>query len=101
MPLFAVLLADWLLAGGSYDRETHVFARPAWRLGPIVAWLAGFALYQWLYPTGPHWWVDVVGQLDPPTGASARPCRASPSRFCFGGLVAVIEQRPAGRTQRA
>ena len=31
-----------------------IFDGPAWRPGSIAAWVAGFALYQWLYPTGPQ-----------------------------------------------
>ncbi len=66
VPLFAVLLADWLVAGRSYA-TADIFGAPAWRLGLIAAWSAGFALYQWLYPTGPSWWVDAVSGLNPPT----------------------------------
>jgi putative hydroxymethylpyrimidine transporter CytX len=66
VPLFAVLLADWLLAGRHYD-ERRIFAAPAVRAGPLVAWIAGFAVYQWLYPTGPAWWVEQVERLDPPS----------------------------------
>ena len=65
VPLFGVLLADWLAAGARY-REEDVFGGPAIRLGMIGAWIAGFAAYQWLYPTGPQWWVDLVSRLDPP-----------------------------------
>lgn len=101
VPLFAVMLADWLLAGGSYDPETHVFASRAWRVGPIVAWLAGFALYQWLYPTGPSWWVDAMSHLDPPGWGIGATVPSFAVSFLLGGLVAAIEQRPAGRTQRA
>ena len=50
VPLFAVLLADWLRFGAHYTAD-DVFASPAWRAGLIGAWAAGFALYQWLYPT--------------------------------------------------
>ena len=49
VPLFAVLLADWLAAGLSYA-PADIFEAPAWRPGLIAAWLAGFALYQWLFP---------------------------------------------------
>ena len=62
VPLFAVLLADWLAAGAHYGVD-DVFGAPAWRWGLIGAWIAGFALYQWLYPTGPAWWVDLVAEL--------------------------------------
>ena len=66
VPLFAVLLADWLVAGRAYTRS-DLFDGPAWRPGLIAAWFAGFALYQWLYPTGPSWWIDFVSRLDPPS----------------------------------
>jgi hypothetical protein len=32
----------------------------------ITAWVAGFAVYQWLSPTGPEDWVGLVERLDPP-----------------------------------
>src|SRR5919201_1181219 len=64
VPLFGVLLADWLLAGAHYTRE-HVFAAPAVRIGQIAAWLVGFGLYQWLSPVGPHWWTRLVEQTHP------------------------------------
>jgi nucleobase:cation symporter-1, NCS1 family len=66
VPLFAVLLADWLAAGAHYTPD-DVFGAPAWRPALIAAWLAGFALYQWLYPTGPAWWVDLIDRLNPPS----------------------------------
>ena len=66
VPLFAVLLADWLLAGRSYDAD-DVFGAPSWRPGLIAAWVVGFGTYQWLSPTGPTWWVEQVQRLDPPS----------------------------------
>lgn len=65
VPLFAVLLADWLSVGRHYS-YADVFGTPALRSELIAAWLAGFVLYQWLYPTGTSWWVDAVATLDPP-----------------------------------
>ena len=65
VPLFGVLLGDWLVTGARY-REVDVFAAPSVRPGPLVAWLVGFALYQWLSPQGPAWWIDVVERTDPP-----------------------------------
>jgi nucleobase:cation symporter-1, NCS1 family len=61
VPLFGVLLADWLAAGRRY-REEDVFAGPEARWGMIAAWIAGFALYQWLHPVGPSWWTDAIGE---------------------------------------
>ena len=61
VPLFGVLLADWLAAGRRY-READVFSGPAARWGMLAAWIVGFALYQWLHPVGPSWWTDAIGE---------------------------------------
>jgi purine-cytosine permease-like protein len=60
VPLFGVLLADWLAAGARYG-ERDVFQGPSVRWGMLAAWIAGFALYQWLLPVGPSWWTDALG----------------------------------------
>jgi putative hydroxymethylpyrimidine transporter CytX len=64
VPLFGVLLADWLLAGAHY-RERDFFSGPAVRPLQLGAWVLGFVLYQWLSPQGPNWWIDAVAQLHP------------------------------------
>ena len=93
VPLFAVLLADWLAAGRRYSPD-DVFAAQSARVGAIVAWLAGFAAYQWLSPTGPAWWVDQVQRLDPPAweiGATL------PSFAVSFGLALAVATGPVGR----
>ncbi len=64
VPLLGVLIADWLLAGAHYTPE-RIFGGPAWRPGAVVAWIAGFALYQWLSPVGPAWWTSLVRHTHP------------------------------------
>jgi putative hydroxymethylpyrimidine transporter CytX len=54
VPLFGVLAADFLLGTG---RSVAV------RWSGVAAWAAGFALYQWIHPTGPSWWVDAVAEV--------------------------------------
>jgi putative hydroxymethylpyrimidine transporter CytX len=66
VPLFAVLLADWLASGCRYVGSELLDAGPP-RAGALLAWAAGFVAYQWLSPTGPNWWVDQVQRLDPPS----------------------------------
>ena len=65
VPLFGVLAADFLLGSAA---ETDV------RWSGVIAWVAGFALYQWIQPTGPEWWTellaDVPGTGDATIGAS-------------------------------
>src|SRR5436853_616997 len=64
VPLFAVLLVDWLTRGAHYEPE-DVFSAPTARWELLLCWFAGFALYQWLSPVGPHWWTTVVNNLHP------------------------------------
>jgi NCS1 family nucleobase:cation symporter-1 len=64
VPLFGVLLADWLLRGAHYSAR-DVFDGPAVRPLQIAAWVVGFALYQWLSPVGPAWWTDAVAHTSP------------------------------------
>jgi NCS1 family nucleobase:cation symporter-1 len=64
LPLFGVLLADWLLAGAHYTRE-RIFDGPRVRVEMVIAWLVGFGLYQWLSPQGPAWWQHVLAHTDP------------------------------------
>jgi NCS1 family nucleobase:cation symporter-1 len=101
VPLFAVMLADWLLVGGRYEPETHVFAARPWRIGPVIAWLLGFVLYQWLYPTGPSWWVDAVGHLSPPSWGIGATVPSFALSFLLGGAVVLLAPRPAADAQRA
>ncbi len=100
VPLFAVLLADWLLADRRYGRSDF-FAAPAWRAGPIAAWVTGFALYQWLYPTGPGWWVDFVDRLDPPSWGIGATVPSFVVSFAVAGLLGVVARRPAAGAAQA
>jgi purine-cytosine permease-like protein len=64
VPLFGVLLADWVARGSHYS-EADIFEAPALRWPPLAAWALGFCLYQWLSPVGPSWWTGLVEHLSP------------------------------------
>jgi purine-cytosine permease-like protein len=64
VPLFGVLVADWLAAGAHYS-EASIFNAPALRIPQLGAWLVGFCVYQWLSPVGPVWWTRVVAHTHP------------------------------------
>jgi len=64
VPLFGVLVGDWLAAGAHYS-PAHVFAGASFRLEQLGAWLVGFGLYQWLSPVGPAWWTSLVAHTHP------------------------------------
>jgi putative hydroxymethylpyrimidine transporter CytX len=63
VPLFGVLLAQWIVG------ERDPFRAPEFRPGQIVAWLAGFCVYQWLAPVGPSGWMHLVDHTHPGQGA--------------------------------
>jgi purine-cytosine permease-like protein len=97
VPLFAVLLADWLLGGRHYGRD-DVFRTPEVRVEMLVAWLAGFCLYQWLSPDAdyPGWWTRIVAHTDPhalPWGGASLPSFAA--AFALAALARLLARRPA------
>jgi NCS1 family nucleobase:cation symporter-1 len=63
VPLLGVLIADWLLEGRHYTRDT-IFHGPAFRPEMILAWIVGFGLFQWLSPQGPGWWTGLLGHTE-------------------------------------
>jgi NCS1 family nucleobase:cation symporter-1 len=92
VPLFGVLAADWLLRRG-YDRSS-VFSGPSLRAGQVGAWLAGFALYQWLLPIGmPAWWVDLVAHLHPQSLGVGSSLPAFALSFVLSALANVLARR--------
>jgi NCS1 family nucleobase:cation symporter-1 len=92
VPLFAVLLADWATAGRHYS-EADVFEAPDWRPGLVLAWVAGFSVYQWLYPTGPSWWVDLVGRLNPPDWGIGATVPSFLVAFALAAMVSLAARR--------
>jgi purine-cytosine permease-like protein len=63
VPLFGVLLAQWIVG------ERDPFRAPEFRPGQTAAWLAGFCVYQWLAPVGPSGWIHLVDHTHPGQGA--------------------------------
>jgi putative hydroxymethylpyrimidine transporter CytX len=92
VPLFGVLLADWLVAGARYDRAA-VFGAPPVRPGLVVAWLSGFAAYQWLLPQGPGWWVDLVERTSPPDLGIGASLPSFGLAFAVAAVAAVVSRR--------
>jgi nucleobase:cation symporter-1, NCS1 family len=100
VPLFGVLLADWLVRGAHYRAE-DIFEAPLVRWERLAAWVLGFALYQWLSPVGPSWWTDQVEHL---SSGHARLTASLPSfavAFGLTLLAAWIDSlRAAARSRR-
>jgi putative hydroxymethylpyrimidine transporter CytX len=94
VPLFGVLLADWLLAGSAYSAR-DIFQAPAFRPELIAAWLCGFALYQWLQPVGPAWWTDLVAHLSPPSAGIGASLPSFGAAFALTILAGALTRRLA------
>jgi NCS1 family nucleobase:cation symporter-1 len=92
VPLFGVLLADWLLAGAHYTRE-RVFEAPAIRPAQIGAWLVGFGLYQWLLPQGPSWWLSLIHHDTPPVDFTAS-LPSFAAAFVLALVAGLLARRP-------
>ncbi|HZC30864.1 MAG TPA: cytosine permease [Gaiellaceae bacterium] len=94
VPLFGVLLAQWL-AG-----ERDVFGAPAIRPAQIVAWLVGFGMYQWLAPVGPRWWTRIVDHTHPGQGAIGGSLPSFAAAFLLS-LTLTLCARAVARRHRA
>ena len=96
VPLFGVLLGDWLVAGAHYTRE-DIFASPAVRFEQIAAWVIGFGLYQWLSAgsgTYPSWWEGMLAHVDPGHAGYTASLPAFAAAFCLAALAALRYRRP-------
>ena len=101
VPLLGVLVADWLLAGAHYTRE-HVFGGPAVRPGPIVAWLVGFFVYEWLYqPADLGFWSRWIGHLPTPSYQIGASLPSFAVAFLLAALAVTLRSpRAAARPRR-
>jgi nucleobase:cation symporter-1, NCS1 family len=94
VPLFGVLLADWVVSGMRYSRH-DIFGATGFRPGLIFAWLAGFALYHWLHepPLGPSWWVDIVEQTGQPGLGIGASLPSFAAAFVVAAVASSLERR--------
>ena len=93
VPLFGVLLADWLLNGMHYSAE-DIFDGPAFRPGMIVSWLAGFAVYEWLAQTqGLGFWTHFLAKLHPPHAQIGASLPSFGVSLALAGLVSFAARR--------
>ena len=70
VPLFGVLAAHPLMRSHRIPDERELYRSEGaywfsggFRLPALLPWFAGFAVYHWILPTGPSWWVDAVSRV--------------------------------------
>src|SRR5690349_10507168 len=101
VPLLGVLVADWLLSGAQYTRE-RIFGGPAVRVGPVVAWVTGFLVYEWLYqPTGLGFWSRLIAHVPTPSYAIGASVPGFAASFLLTALFVTLgSARAAARARR-
>jgi putative hydroxymethylpyrimidine transporter CytX len=96
VPLFGVVLAAWIAGrlAGPADTDTSWF-RPA----TVVVWVAGFALYHWINPVGPSWWIKWFTDRVPGTGDYSWLGSSLPS-FAFAFTAGLVVEWLTRRRSR-
>jgi nucleobase:cation symporter-1, NCS1 family len=95
VPLLGVLLAHWLLAGAHYTRA-DIFEGPLIRPGTVVAWAAGFFLYEWLYqPTDLGFWSAWLSHLPTPDYQTGASLPGFALAFVLASVAVLAERRLA------
>ena len=84
VPLFGVLAADFVLGAAE---------AVAVRWSGVAAWLSGFAVYHWIQPTGPEWWVEAVSRV--PEAASLAVGASVPSFVVAFAVYAALRSATA------
>jgi NCS1 family nucleobase:cation symporter-1 len=95
VPLFGVLIADWVQRGFHYT-EADVFRGPSVRPGMIASWFAGFAVYEWLaQPTGLGFWSDFLAELHPLDSRIGASLPSFGVAFALASAVCLVARRVA------
>ena len=90
VPLLGVLVAHWLLNGAHYARH-DIFDSPAVRPGSIIAWAAGFVLYEWLYqPADLGFWTRWLSHLPTPEYQIGASLPSFTLAFVLAGLAGLM-----------
>jgi NCS1 family nucleobase:cation symporter-1 len=73
VPLFGVLAAHYTVVRRGYTVDEIYAERGGFKMWGVIAWLAGFATYNWLNPGTVTWWVSAMKAIfgTPPTFMSA------------------------------
>ena len=94
VPLFGILIADHFVnrrgsleIGALYDDGGKYSGI---RLRAVLPWVVGFVVYHWAQPTGPTWWIEMVGELPgAPLAGTATWLPASLLSFIAAFLLAL------------
>jgi nucleobase:cation symporter-1, NCS1 family len=70
VPLLGVLASHYLIKARRridvaelYRPRGAYWFSSGFRVSALLPWIAGFAVYHWILPTGPEWWIEGAGNL--------------------------------------
>ena len=93
VPLFGVLVADWVRSGMRYERD-DIFNGPAVRPGMIASWIVGFLLYEWLaQPLDLGFWTSFLADLHPLHSQIGASLPSFGAAFGLAYLAGAVERR--------
>jgi len=104
VPLFGVLAAHYAIVRRGYTNDDIYGAVRSFRPWAVVAWLAGFAAYNYLNPGTVSWWVSAMKSVFHGAGTTTFPwASASIVSFviAFGVQAAEVLSRGSRRGARA
>ncbi len=90
VPLFGVLAAHYAVVRRGYASDDLYGGVPSFRVWGIVAWLAGFATYNWINPGTVTWWVSAVQKVFPKPGLTW--ASASIASFVVAFAIQALER---------
>ncbi|MDQ3985303.1 MAG: cytosine permease [Actinomycetota bacterium] len=96
VPLFGVLAADYFVRRRRsidvhhlYEQGGRYWFKGGFRIESVLPWFAGFAIYHWILPTGPTWWLDAIGKVVTPVSDSVPWISASVVAFAASFAIAL------------
>lgn len=108
IPLSGILVADHFFnrrravtVEDLYDPKGKYWFTRGVRLSAFLPWVAGFALYHWIAPTGPAWWTEgIESMLGVPLSARIEWLGASIPSFAVAFLLALVVPRLSSGSRR-
>ncbi|MDQ4143083.1 MAG: cytosine permease [Actinomycetota bacterium] len=102
LPLFGVMAAHPFIRckhetadGDLYKSKGPYWFSNGFRWAALPPWIAGFAVYHWILPTGPSWWTDLVAKaVAEPLVVRFPWLNASIPSFVVAFLLALLILRP-------
>ncbi len=100
IPLFGVLVADYVVVARGYSPEDLWGPGPALRPWAILSWVTGFFAYNWINPGQISWWKSAMGTIFGAVGLPKAPPWLAASLVAFAVAFALQSVKAVRRSPR-